>query len=99
MIDKRNKDTSTLKDCIDKMIDVYRLRQKYNETSIITSWGKVMGAAIASRTLKVFIRDKKLYVKLSSSPLRNELSMSRSKIIELLNKDFEKRVIEEVIFI
>ena len=99
MIDKRNKDTSTLKDCIDKMLDVYRLRQKFNETSIITSWGKVMGNAIASRTLKVFIRDKKLYVKLSSAPLRNELSMSKSKIITLLNKDFEKTVIDEVIFI
>ena len=58
-----------------------------------------MGNAIASRTLKVFIRDKKLYVKLSSAPLRNELSMSKSKIITLLNKDFEKTVIDEVIFI
>jgi predicted site-specific integrase-resolvase len=58
-----------------------------------------MGPAIANSTSKIFIKNKKLYVQLNSAPLKSELSMSRAKIVEILNKDLKEELLEEVIFL
>jgi hypothetical protein len=54
---------------------------------------------ISNRTSKIFIKNKKLYVQINSAPLKNELSMSKSKILEMLNRDVSADVVEEVIFL
>jgi hypothetical protein len=38
-------------------------------------------------------------VQLNSAPLKSELSMSRAKIVEILNKDLKEELLEEVIFL
>jgi predicted nucleic acid-binding Zn ribbon protein len=97
--EKRKSDTSPLKDAIDEMLKAYKINGKMNETKIIESWEKLMGKTIASRTTELKFRYKKLYVTLNSAPLRQELSMSKSKLIELLNRDFAEKVVEDVIFL
>ncbi|RZL38621.1 MAG: DUF721 domain-containing protein, partial [Pedobacter sp.] len=52
----------TLKDAISKMLDVYRLRRKFDETSILAIWPEIMGTAIANRTKQIYIHDKKLFI-------------------------------------
>jgi hypothetical protein len=95
----RNAHTATLKDAIDELLNVYKLRGKYNETHVIAAWSRLMGPMISNRTGKIFIKNKKLYVQINSAPLKSELSMSRSKILEMLNRDVSEKVLEEVIFI
>lgn len=96
---KRKADISPLKEAIDEMLKAYRIKGKVDETQIIESWEKLMGKSIAARTTELKFRYKKLYVTLNSAPLRQELSMSKSKMIELLNKDFQEKVVEDIIFI
>jgi hypothetical protein len=96
---KRKAEISPLKEAIDEMLKAYKISGKVNETQIIESWEKLMGRSIASRTTDLKIRYKKLYVTLNSAPLRQELAMSKSKLIELLNKDFKEKVIEDVVFL
>lgn len=86
-----------LKDAIDQMLNVYKLRRKYDETALINAWPELMGKAIANRTTKIYIRDRKLFVYLESSVIRNELMMMRSAIIEKMNDLAGTKVIEEVI--
>jgi hypothetical protein len=96
---KRKAEISPLKEAIDEMLKAYKISGKVNETQVIESWEKLMGRSIASRTTDLKIRYKKLYVTLNSAPLRQELAMSKSKLIELLNKDFKDKVIEDVVFL
>jgi hypothetical protein len=96
---KRKSETSPIKDAIDEMLKAFRIDRKFNETSLIESWEKVMGKAIASRTEKIFIKNKKLYVTLTSAPLKQELALSKTKLITLLNKDFQQEVVEDVVFL
>lgn len=96
---KRKRDTSTLKEGIDALLDVYKLRGKFNETSITSNWEKLMGPAIAKKTSQIYIRNKKLYLKLTSAPLKNELSMAKSKLIALLNEGQSEPAVLDIIFL
>jgi predicted nucleic acid-binding Zn ribbon protein len=96
---KRKAEVSSLKDCISELLDTYRLRGKFSQTQIITSWEKLMGQTIAKRTTDIFFRDGKLFVKLSSGPLKQELQLSKSKIIKMLNAEVGMDLIDDVIFL
>jgi hypothetical protein len=95
----RKAEISPLKDVINDLLKAYKLTGKFNETHIIASWERIMGAPIAKRTTSLNISNKKMYVKLNSAPLKQELSMSKTKIVELLNNDLGQVVIEEIIFL
>lgn len=96
---KRKSDVSPLKEAIEEMLKAYKISGKINETKVIESWEKVMGKPIAARTTALKFKYKKLYVTLNSAPLRQELAMSKSKMIELLNKEFAEKVVEDIIFL
>ncbi|WP_029286383.1 DUF721 domain-containing protein [Pedobacter sp. R20-19] len=89
----------TMKDAISKMLDVYRLRRKFDETSILAIWPEIMGTAIANRTTQIYIKDKKLFIRIESSVIKNELVMVRQGIIQKLNEHAGNVVINEMVFL
>jgi hypothetical protein len=95
----RSNGVTTLKDAIDEMLKAYKLRNKFNETYLVTFWEQLMGRGIASRTGKLYVSDKKLYIQITSPPLKQELVMAKSKVIELINREMGETVVEDVIFI
>ncbi len=88
----------SLGEVIREMIETYRMEGKLNELKVIHSWEKVVGVMIAKYTRDLQIRNGKLFVKIDSPALKNELSYSSSVIIERLNKEAGCKVIEEIIF-
>jgi len=89
----------TMKDAVSKMLDVYRLRRKFDETSILSIWPEIMGTAIANRTTQIYIHDKKLFIRIESSVIKNELVMVRQGIIQKLNEHAGSEVIKEMVFL
>lgn len=89
----------TMKDAVSKMLDVYRLRRKFDETSILAVWPEIMGTAIANRTTQIYIKDKKLFIRIESSVIKNELVMVRQGIIQKLNEHAGSEVINEMVFL
>jgi|SRR5690606_5372185 len=89
----------TLKEAIEKMLDVYKLRRKFDETALIAAWPQLMGNAIANRTRQLYIRDKKLFVRVESSVIKHELLLMRSQIIGRMNEHVGQVVIEELIIL
>ena len=58
-----------------------------------------MGSAIGSRTQKVYIKDRVLFLQIESAPLRSELVRAKFKIIELINREMKSDLVEDVVFI
>jgi predicted nucleic acid-binding Zn ribbon protein len=87
-----------LGDVIREMIETYRLENKLNELKIVHSWKKVVGDMIARHTRDLQVKNGKLFVKIDSPALKNELMYSSSVIIENLNKEAGSKVIEEIFF-
>ena len=93
----RRSNERPLKAVIEEFLNAYRLRDKLNEAKVIEAWERVVGAMVARNTSQLHIRNKVLFVKVSSAALRNELLFARTKIINALNKEAGATVIEEII--
>jgi predicted nucleic acid-binding Zn ribbon protein len=87
----------TLKEVLLKMMEVYKLKGKLNQTRIRSLWEELMGPSIARQTTELRIHHKKLYVQLQSASLRNELSYGREKIKDMINERLGERYLEDVI--
>jgi len=88
-----------LKEAIEQMLHVYKLRRKFDETALIVAWPEMMGTAVANRTKDIFIRNRKLFIRLESAVIKNDLMMMRSNIIEKMNERAGSSVIDEIVFL
>jgi predicted nucleic acid-binding Zn ribbon protein len=88
-----------IKEAVEQMLKVYKLRRKFDETSLVVAWPEMMGKAIANRTKDIFIRDRKMFIRIESAVIKNELVMMRSNIIDKLNERAGSSVIDEIIFL
>ncbi len=82
-----------------QMLNRFKLKEPMARYDIMTTWGNIMGKVVAKHTLKIYIKQKCMYVHLDSSVLRNEFEMSKSKIIELVNQEAKMKLIAEVMFL
>jgi len=56
-----------------------------------------MGNGVNSYTKNVTLKGETLYVELSSSVLREELSHGKSKIITMINEELNREIIKNII--
>ena len=73
------------------------MKKGINEVEIASTWNKITSNQIQSRTKKLFVKENKLYIKVNSAPLRNELSNNRKVILEKFKA--EHKYITEIFFI
>lgn len=96
---KRKSNEMTLKEAINRMMEAYRLGDKMIEIDTIKNWEEMMGAAVGKRTREIYIKNKILYLRIDSAPLKEELLMNKSLIIERLNEKAGKKIIDDVYFL
>lgn len=95
----RKTNEQSLGEVIRDLLDEYKLHDGLSETRLIAAWESVVGRMIARHTERLFIRDKVLFVKTNSPPMKQELLYSKSKIIEALNKKAGSEVINNINFL
>ena len=98
-IDKRKADVQPIGESLKALMQAYRLDGKLSEVNIVQSWEKIMGKPIALKTQQLYFKDSKLFVRLTSAPLKHELNMSKSKVIELLNREVGTDAVKDVVFL
>ena len=74
-----------------------RLRHGMDKVDARAAWKEVMGPGVNTYTTQVELKHDTLYVNLSSAVLREELSMGKSKIIQMLNEALGKELIRNVV--
>ena len=82
---------------IQSLLSTYHIKTKFDEASLINSWERLVGKPIAKRTKKVYIRNKVLFVELDSPSLKHDLGMHKSKILDILKKEFGNEAVQEII--
>src|SRR5690554_5537344 len=95
----RKSNMAPLKDVFEELLQAYALKDRFNERKVISSWGEMMGNTVAKRTSELSVKDKKLYVKLSSGPIKKELMMNKSKVLQLIAEKFGPDTIEDIFFL
>ena len=94
----RKKNTELLRDVIGQVLKANHLDKQLNEKRLIDAWPKILGENILKYTTDLNIKNRILYVSLSSSVLRHDLFLSRDEIKNSLNKNVGVEVIKEIIF-
>lgn len=95
---KRNFESKSLKNVIVNIIDSSnKLNSGLNNIKVQNLWREVMGNNVNSYTNEIVLKKNTLYVNLSSSVLRQELSFGKQKIVDLLNKELGKTVIKKIV--
>ena len=96
--DDRKHESLELKDVIRNMLQNYHIEEKFDHTRLVASWERLMGKPIASRTSKLFVKDNILFVRLSSAPLKSEMTLNKAKVLEILRKEFGEKVLKDIVF-
>lgn len=73
------------------------VEEKLAESRLINSWESILGSTVLRYTENLYIKNKTLYVRISSAILRNELSLCRSDLIRKLNDAAGMDVINNMI--
>ncbi len=97
----RQAEATPIGEAIAAMIKSFGLEDRYHEAELINGWGKVglaLGKPLARYTKRIFISRRILYIELSSAPLKNELAMRKTHILELLTHDKPGRI-DELVFL
>ena len=97
-VEPRKAGTLTIGDAIEDMLKKYHLKPRFDEMQVIASWPGLMGKTIANKTGKIYVKNGVLFVEINSAPLKHELNMSKTKVIELLAGEFGKGTITDIIF-
>ena len=93
----RKDDFQSVGQAIRDMFSTYRLSNKYDEANVLDSWERLVGKPIASRTKKVLIKNKVLFVEFDSPSMRHDFSLHKAEVLNIFRKEFGDDVINEII--
>lgn len=94
----QHKNAVSLGEIIKEFLKENNWEGKIKETRVIQAWSQLLGKNVSMYTTSIFVKNKVLYVKLSSSVLRGELQMCRDMLIKRLNDHIGEEVIINIIF-
>jgi ribosome-associated translation inhibitor RaiA len=94
---KRNNDNISISDALKEFVETNKLEKGLDKVNVAEAWVKLMGNGVNTYTTSVSLERDTLYVQLSSSALREELSYGKQKIINMLNEELDKQIIKKLI--
>ncbi len=93
----RKEEHQNLKQALQEFIESNKLQKGIDQIRVNEVWKDSMGPGVNKYTTAVQLKGDTLYIALSSSVLREELSLGRTKIIDLLNEALGKDLIRSLI--
>ena len=94
---KRYNDQQKIDDLLKSFVKENKLEKGLDNINVEAAWRDLMGNGVNNYTISVKLNKNSLYVELSSSVLREELSYGEDKIIKMLNEALKKDLITKLI--
>ena len=92
----RRKNEQNIGEVLKDMFKEYGLERKYEQAEIGHIWGKLLGPSVAKVTKKVTLHNGLLTVYLDSGLVKQELGMMRTRLINALNEEVGKKLVEDI---
>ncbi|MEP2059088.1 DUF721 domain-containing protein [Maribacter litoralis] len=93
----RGNDNTSMKEALSAFIQKNKLEKGIDKVDARAAWAKLMGNGVNNYTTEIELKFDTLYVSLSSSVLREELSLGKSKIVRMLNEEIGKEVVKKLV--
>ena len=89
---KRHNDQQKIDDLLKSFVKENKLEKGLDKVNVEAAWRDLMGNGVNNYTNSVKLHQDTLYVELSSSVLREELSYGKDKIVNMLNESLVIRL-------
>ena len=96
---KDKKEVCSLGDALHHLLQQYNLIERYQQARLRCYWPQFMGHTVASYTLYIRLSHHKLYIKLSSSVLREELRLQSSLLQKKCNEYLKEDIVHQIFFV
>jgi hypothetical protein len=94
---KRNNEHLSIADALKEFVETNKLEYGLDVVNVQETWREMMGNGVNNYTTAIQLKNNTLYVQLSSSVLREELSYGKEKIIKMLNESLGKEIITKLV--
>lgn len=94
---RRNNENLSIGDVLKDFVDKNKLQSGLDKVNVRDVWNREMGPAIQKYTTNIKLQNETLYVQLSSSVLREELSYGKSRIIKMLNEELGRELVKKLV--
>lgn len=94
----RRSNTQSLSEVLKEYIEQNRIERKLKEVDVVEGWENLLGKTIAHYTRNIYIRNKILYVEISSAVVKNELFLMREEICRRINENAGGEIIDRIVF-
>lgn len=93
----RRSQTLNISEIISSLLKDQGLEEKLYENRLMNSWETLLGKTISKYTRSMYIKDKVLFVYLTSPVVKNEVMMIRDELVKRLNEKAGKNVIDKIV--
>ncbi|NAY90477.1 DUF721 domain-containing protein [Muricauda sp. JGD-17] len=94
---KRHSSHIPLSEALSEFIKENKLQKGMDKVDAKDAWAKLMGNGVNNYTSSVELKNETLYISLTSSVLREELSMGKTKIIAMINEELGRELVKKLV--
>ena len=93
----RKKGVISLEELLRKMSNKPKLKKKLDGVEVLDQFDKILGSNLRKYVIDKYFNNGVIYISLSSSVLRNELSMQKAGLISSVNQNIGKKLVKDII--
>ncbi|MFL2578749.1 MAG: DUF721 domain-containing protein [Parvicellaceae bacterium] len=94
---KRNANEEKLSNVVDSFINQFGLKKRFQEHEILQEFTKIMGPFLMKKVTNAYVKNQKLFLKLSSASFKQELVMQKTKLLDQLNKAIGENYLKDLV--
>ncbi len=94
---KRRNEHLPLGEALREFLKENHLQKGMDKVDARAAWKKLMGNGVNNYTSHIDLKGEVLYVSLTSSVLREELSYGKTKIIRMLNEELGRELVKQLV--
>ncbi|WP_431161338.1 DUF721 domain-containing protein [Flagellimonas beolgyonensis] len=94
---KRQNSHLPLSEALSEFIKENKLQKGMDKVDAREAWSNLMGNGVNNYTTSVELKNETLFVSLSSSVLREELSLGKTKIIAMINEELGRELVKKLV--
>ena len=91
--------TKSLKELVNRFIESSPFQRQLTTAMVRVAWHKTMPKVVWDRTEKLYTHENKLFLKITSAPLRHELKLNKDTILTRLHEAMSNTVLQDIVFL
>lgn len=94
---KRFNTEHSISDVLKEFMNANKLQPGMDKMDVRDAWVNLMGNGVNNYTREIMLKGTTLYVELTSSVLREELSHGKTKIVKMINEELKREVVKDIV--